>query len=397
MRASFLHLRIWRASDSSFWPCADEPPTGTKPVRPSLMRAAFTAFGQPMALPRSDFRRDTIRPALFFLSDVAESPPWVFSARPLITCRREPLFFSERLFVLREDFRLEAIVCYRKLFLQQALKKVAEAMAYVYLSGRNLQGLLVTLQAPALPLATLGSSGAGLSSLALQLGGMAGLRLLASKAYVQLLKGFGAATAREKLACSWLTRLGVPAAALLSDLGALGGLPCTVALFDVERQAPVLFGSHGPNGGVRLAELVAALCSLLPSRLGALHFVDLECVLPAHCIIQALQPPPFFVVCPREPSLSGGASRAFGAALAPAALCFSARLASLQERLLGRGGVAAPVFSCRVPHTLELWLGTPSALLNTVGMRARSCCTAAVLIYVWACVLCGPSRPTTAR
>jgi hypothetical protein len=257
-------------------------------------------------------------------------------------------------------------------------------MAYVYLSGRGLQGLLVALRAPPLPLAVLGSSGAALARLALQLGGARALRLLLSEEYVQLLKGYGPAAERGRLARSWLARLGVPAAALLADLAALGGLPCTLALLDVERQLPTLVCSHRPCGAVRLAELVPALCSLVPSPLGARHVVDLEHVLPPQCLAAALRPPPLLLAAASEPSLAG-----------PAALRFSASLASLQERLLCRGGcAAAPVFRCRVPHLLETTLSSGASrrtCLDRGGERPAST-AAALLVYVWACLLDGLGR-----
>lgn len=235
----------------------------------------------------------------------------------------------------------------------------------LYLGGRGKLGAFVAASAPPLALPLMASSGAGLAALALRLGGRPALTLLLSKAFGQLLKGFGSEQERGRLARAWLAQLHVPDTALLADLEHLGWPPLHLVLFDVERRAPVLLRGLDAEP---LAHVAAALCSYVPVRVGSRRLLDAENVLPMEALAGAASPPPFLSFGPHEPPFRG----------APA-LEFSGLVASFLERMLG--AARGPVLRVPVPHLLETLAtcGAPPPL--------RLEAAAAVCVYVAACLL----------
>jgi hypothetical protein len=245
-------------------------------------------------------------------------------------------------------------------------------MSSIYLGGHGKLGLSVSLHTFPLCAPVVASSGAALTALALQLGGADAVKLLASKAFVKLLKGFGSSKERKTLAKSWLARLGIPLDAGVVDLESLGCTPCGFVLYCAERQTPMLFHGRCAEESLGLVELVAALCSLMPVRTGAVSLLDAEHILPFECLAAAVSPPPLFVVGPSEPSLGGHRG-----------VAYSALFMSFSERMLTRNACSLPIFRVHVPHLLETLV---SSAVDCDFVR-RDDAAAAFLCFSVACIL----------
>lgn len=220
-------------------------------------------------------------------------------------------------------------------------------MSGVYLGGRGRGGQLTAAAAAPLRAPLLASSAAALATLAAQLGGALAVRLLFSKAYVQLVKGFGTSEERRALARSWLGRLGVPLDATLADLRQLLCTPCGFVLFCAETQSPRLFHGASADGDLALVALVAALCSLMPVQSAAERsLLDAELFLPFEVLASLLQPKPLLLLGPAEappPRFPG--------------VHFSALVWSFSDRMFARQATSLPTF--RLP--LEDCGGAPVA------------------------------------
>jgi len=215
--------------------------------------------------------------------------------------------------------------------------------------------------------------------MALILGGVPAAILLSSKEYGQLLKGFGSAEERKKLSSSWLARLRIPHDAELEDLEKLGCTKFRPILYDARAQVPVFLGegereARG-NGPWLLRDLVAALCSIVPIEVGPLSLLDAESVVPMECLAGSLNPRPFLVMGPLEPSLKG--SRAVE---------YSAMLASFMDRMLSTRCCDVPVFRVRVPHTLQTLLQSGSHQIQR-SLPRRAVTAAGIFSYIAACIL----------
>ena len=242
----------------------------------------------------------------------------------------------------------------------------------MYLGGRGKLGMAVSMKSSLLGIPVVASSGAALTILAMSLGGPDAAKLLASKAYVKLFKGFGSSRERKTLAHSWLSRLRIPIDARISDLEKLGCTSCGFLLYCAENQTPVLFHGRSAETNLALVDLVAALCSLMPIRTASLSLLDAEHILPFECLASAVSPLPLFAVGPAEPNLRG-----------PRAMEYSALLISLNDRMLSRNARGIPIFRIRVPHLLE------TLLSNDVDydMARTDDVAAALLCFVVACFL----------
>jgi hypothetical protein len=234
----------------------------------------------------------------------------------------------------------------------------------VYLGGRCSAGHLVSAATFPLHAPVVASSAAALATLALRLGGVPAVRLLFCKSYIQLVKGFGASGQRKALARSWLARLGVPLDASLADLAKLRCTPCSFFLFCATSQAPKLFHAAAD---LALADLAAALCSLVPVQLedGRL-LLDAELLLPFETLAALVRPPPLFVVGPTE-----------------AAQKRSTLALSFGDRMLARHATSLPVFRTRAPCSFEALL-LPAA---EVAHAPRADAAAAFFCFFTACVL----------
>lgn len=243
----------------------------------------------------------------------------------------------------------------------------------VYLGGRGKAGHLVSAATFPLHTPIVASSAAALATLALRLGGRPALRLLFSKSYIQLVKGFGASEERKALAKSWLSRIGVPLQASLADMAKLLCLPCSFLLFSAESQLPKLF--EGTTTDIALADLAAALCSLVPMQTpDGGHFLDAELLLPFEVLASLLRPPPLFVVGPMEampqrfPSIN-----------------FSSLVLSFSDRMLAKNVTSLPVFRLRTRQPFETLLLSATAM--DYALRADA--AAAFLCWFVACLLHG--------
>jgi hypothetical protein len=245
-------------------------------------------------------------------------------------------------------------------------------MSGIYLGGHGKLGLPVSLHTFPLCAPIVASSGAALTTLALQLGGPDAVKLLASKAFVKLLKGFGSSKERKTLARSWLSRLGIPLDAGIVDLERLGCTPCGFVLYCAERQTPMLFHGRREEESLGLVELTAALCSLMPVRMGAFSLLDAEHILPFECLAAAVSPPPLFVVGPSEPSLSGHKG-----------VAYSALFMSFSDRMLTQNACALPIFRVHVPHFLETLISNAA----DYEFVRRDDAAAAFLCFSMACIL----------
>jgi hypothetical protein len=251
-------------------------------------------------------------------------------------------------------------------------------MSCIYLSGRAPGGVAVALETQALRSPVAASSCAALCRLALGLGGDAALRLLVSDAFVSLLRGYGSPEQRLKLARSYLAQLRIPASSLLSDAsgGALLG-PCRFLVFSSERLAPRLFSEEEASGaGVRLGDLVAALCSLSPVPLGALDAaMDAEVVYPWQALASMLSPRPLLGFAPADQD-----SWLEGLPLPSSSLSWLA----LNDRLLSRRPPDVPFF--RIRCALRGFFD-PLALLPRAGRRLQAQLGASVLCFLLSCHL----------
>jgi len=245
-------------------------------------------------------------------------------------------------------------------------------MSCVYLGGRGKLGLTVAMKVYPLCVPTVASSGAALTTLALCLGGLEAAKLLSSSAYVKLLKGFGSSSERKTLARSWLTRLGIPLDADIVDLKKLGCIPCGFVLHCAERQTPMLFSGRSAEENLALVDLVAALCSLMPIRLGVVSLLDAEYILPFECLASLVSPLPLFALGPAEPPLCG-----------PTTMEYSALLMSLNDRMLTRNARKLPIFRVRGPHLLETFV----SVTMDFGFVWSEGVAVALLCFIVACFL----------
>lgn len=174
-------------------------------------------------------------------------------------------------------------------------------MSCVYIAGRSPTGTVLALETLALRTPFMASSSAALSRLVLSLGGRPALKLLASDAFVSLLRGYGTSQERLSLARSYLSLLKISYDALLSDVMLASTLsPCRYVVFSMPGlRLQVLSGERG-EPPIHLRDLIAALCSLTPIPLATSveSLMDAEIVYPAEIVAAATAPAPLAAFLP---------------------------------------------------------------------------------------------------
>ena len=160
---------------------------------------------------------------------------------------------------------------------------------------------MIALETRALLAPILASSSAALSRLALSLGGESALKLLASDAFVSLLRGYGTSRERLTLARSYLSLLQISGDALLSDLTSVSTMsPCRFVVFSIQRLQLQVVSGERREPSIHLRDLIAALCSLTPVPLGDTEeaLMDAEVVYPAEIVAATTTPAPLFALLP---------------------------------------------------------------------------------------------------
>jgi len=209
--------------------------------------------------------------------------------------------------------------------------------ALVYVGGQGAAGALAFAAAPR-PAAA--ASGAAVAALAWALGGARGLRLLLQRRHAPLLEAAHTPEARAAAARSLLSALRVDASA------PLGRGSMLLLLMDCEACRPA--AARAEDGAL---ELLCALASPLPARVGGRRCLDAEAVVPAQLLALATGCAACVLPPCRELTLVG---------------CLPARVLRFFDRLLDGARGARPTLRAApadLAAALELRRAAEAALL----------------------------------